>query len=549
MRRRLKKIVLRKINGLQRKQIILNLSLFISCIIIVISLIIYSYQTRVYAYCVAEVGTEILPEDFLKDTEKNATFAKNSPDIDIFIPGDYSVKIKSAIFTYDCVVTIQDTVPPEADVQNVYIEPGDMVTPEDFITEIRDMTEVTATFVEEPDYSIHGTQPVSILLTDLGGNTNVYEAALITRTTKYEITLEAGSAMPDLSEFLLSKDENAAFVTPVSEMDTSEIGDYNIEISSEGTSYNTVLHIVDTISPELKLRDIDTYTFSLPAMDNFIVSVKDATNVTCDYVTKPDFTRLGTQEITIRATDEGGNYAQQTASLTLRQDTEPPVISGAINIKAYIGEKINYKKGVTVSDACDKNVTLAVDSSLVNINAEGDYPVTYTAKDSSGNISTQTITVSVRPRVYTEAEVYALADEVLGKIIKKNMTQREKVTAIYTWEQKNIRFISVSETSDWKKAAFKGFSEHKGDCFVFASVSKALLTRAGITNKDINRIPDGFRHYWNLVDIGEGWYHFDACPRWNHPNLCYIDDASLMAYSANNKGSHDYDKTVYTNIK
>lgn len=545
--RHIKQLIIR-IRKLQKKQIILNLCLLIFSIITVISLMIYSYQTRVYAYCVAEVGTEILAEDFLKNTEKPAEFAKNSPEINIFIPGDYDVKIKSSVFTYDCVVTIQDTVAPEADVRNVYIEPGDTVMPEDFITEIRDMTEVTTAFAVEPDYSICGTQMVSVSLTDLGGNTVVYEAELITRSTKYELTVEAGEAVPDLSEFLLAEEEDAAFVTPVSEIDMSRIGDYDIEISVNDTSYTTVLHVKDTVAPELELRNIDTYTFALPAMENFIVSVTDCTPVTCNYVAKPDFTMLGTQQISIGATDEGGNYVEKTASLTLRQDTEPPVISGAKDISAWIGATISYKKGVTAVDACDRNVTLTVDSSLVNINAEGDYPVTYTAKDSSGNIATQTVTVFVRPRVYTEAEIYALADEALAKIISNNMSQMNKLTAIYSWIQRNIKYVNYSDTDDWKKAAYEGFTAHKGDCFVFQSVSKAMLTRAGITNKDICRIPDGYKHYWNLVDIGDGWYHFDTCPRSNHPNLCYIDDTSLMEYSVNNKGSHDYDKSVYTNI-
>ena len=532
-----------------KKSIILNLCFFIICITTITSLVIYSYSTRVYAHCIAEVGTEIIAEDFLKDTEKPAEFAKNSPEIDIYVPGDYNVKIKSSIFTYDCVITIQDTVAPEADVKNVYIEWGDTVTPEDFITEIRDMTDVKATFAKEPDYNITGTQMISVLLTDLGGNTATYEAALITRATKYEITMEAGTAIPDLSDFLLSEQENASFVTPVSEINTSETGDYDIEISVDDISYTTVLHIQDTIPPELELRDVDAYTFKLPVMESFIVSVKDATNVICNYVTNPDFSILGTQQVTICATDASGNHTEKTANLTLMQDTEPPVIRGTHDIYVYVGEKISYKNGVVATDSCDSNVVLSVDNSQVNTNVEGQYPVIYTARDSSGNVSAQMITVYVRVRVYTEAEVYALADKVLARIITNSMTQREKLTAIYSWCHKNIKYINFSDTEDWKKAAYEGFTDYKGDCWVFASVSKALLTRAGIKNKDINRIPGDYKHFWNLVDIGEGWYHFDACPRYNRPDLCYINDALLMAYSANNKGSHNYDRTIYTGIK
>lgn len=541
--------VIRKINNLIREQIVMNVCFFIICIITVISLMIYSYSTRVYAHCIAEVGTEILAEDFLKDTEKPVKFAKSNPQINIYVPGDYNVKIKSSIFTYDCVITIQDTIPPEADVKNVYIEPGEVVKPEDFITEVRDMTDVKISFEREPDYTIMGTQMVSILLTDLGGNVTSYEAALITRSTKYEVTMEAGNPVPDISDFLLSAQEGASFVTNVSEIDTSKIVDYDIEISVGDISYNTILHIIDTVSPELNLRDIETYTFKLPSMESFIVSVTDATNVACDYVVKPDFSILGTQQVTICATDEAGNRSEKSASLTLMEDTEPPVINGTNDKYVYVGEKISYKYGVTATDSCDPKVVLSVDSSQVNINAEGEYPVTYTARDTSGNVAVETITVHVRVRVYTEEEVYALADRVLSRIITGSMTQRDKLNAIYSWIHRNIKYINYSDTEDWKKAAYEGFTDYKGDCWVFASVSKALLTRAGITNKDICKMPGDFKHFWNLVDIGEGWYHFDACPRYNRPDLCYISDAALMEYSANNKGSHDYDKKIFTGIK
>ena len=42
------------------------------------------------------------------------------------------------------------------------------------------------------------------------------------------------------------------------------------------------------------------------------------------------------------------------------------------------------------------------------------------------------------------------------------------------------------------------------------------------------------RHYWQLVNVGSGWYHFDACP---HPNSYpldsfLIDEAAARAYTA-----------------
>lgn len=509
----------------------------------------YSYTMRVYAHCLAEAGTEVLAEDFLKNPKKTAVFAKDSPKINYYVPGDYNVKIKSGLFTYNCVVTIQDTVAPTADVKDVYIEPGETVKPEDFITNITDITEVTAVFAAQPDYSIYGEQIVSVALTDEGKNTSVYQASLITRPTKHEITIEAGETLPALTDFLLTENQEAEFVTSVSEMDTTQAGDYDIEISTEETSYTTVLHIQDTTAPELTLRDIECYIYDFVDIQDFVVSAEDASPVTLTYVVGPDFSKSGRQAVTIRACDESGNFSDKTAVLTLKEDTESPVINGAQNIFAYIGDSISYKRGLTISDNCDTNVELTVDTSLVNMEAEGDYPVTYTARDKSGNEAVQTITLSLRERPYSQEKVDALADAVLSQIITENMGGYDKLLAIYNWIQDNVYFIEHSDKGDWLKAAYEGLTDFKGDCYVFACTAKALLTRAGIPNRDINKIPTTYQHFWNLVDIGDGWYHFDSCPRDDFPFLCYIDDATLMEISRDREGYHTYDRTIFTNIK
>ena len=77
--------------------------------------------------------------------------------------------------------------------------------------------------------------------------------------------------MPALTDFLLSEHKNAAFITPLQQINTNQAGDYNIEISADQTSYTTVLHIKDTTAPELVLKDIEIYTFETISMEDFSV--------------------------------------------------------------------------------------------------------------------------------------------------------------------------------------------------------------------------------------------------------------------------------------
>ena len=132
------------------------------------------------------------------------------------------------------------------------------------------------------------------------------------------------------------------------------------------------------------------------------------------------------------------------------------------------------------------------------------------------------------------------------------MTTLEKTRAIFDYVKGHIGYISFSEKGDYVRAAYEGFTTGRGDCYVYASASKVLLTRAGITNMDIERIPAGTTmHYWNLVDVGDGWgwYHFDTTPRKDRPVIFLWDDTKMKQYSDTHNNSHNYDRSRYPVIK
>lgn len=514
------------------------------------AVLLYSYNTRVYKRCVFEAGVHISAEDFLKKPGIEIDFAKDSKEVDTSVPGDYPVKLKSGFFTYKCTATVQDTIPPTAETVDVYFEEGQTVDPEQFVTSIKDETEVAVSFVTEPDYNIHGKQQIEISLTDAGGNRIVLQSNLISRVTVKELTVEAGEAFPEIGEFLLSETEEAAFITDPGTIPLDQIGDYNIEIAYNETTYTTILHVQDTIAPVVKVKKVLAYTNKEIGCEAFIASAEDATALTYRFVVKPDFSIVGDQSVSIQATDAGGNSVTVEAVVTVVEDTQPPVITGAVDLFAYLGNKINYKSGIKVHDDYAVSPKLTVDSSQVNLNAEGTYPVIYYATDDVGNQSSVTIYVTIKQRVINEEEVYRLADEVLARIITPGMTPYDKVSAIYDWVRGHVSYINHSDKGNWVKAAFEGLESRKGDCYVYACTSKALLTRAGIDNRDIEKIPVNTIHYWNLVNIGEGWHHFDATPRKGTKlRFCYMTDAELMAYSVAHNNTHYYDRNVYTDIQ
>jgi transglutaminase-like putative cysteine protease len=361
------------------------------------------------------------------------------------------------------------------------------------------------------------------------------------------LTLEAGSDAPSITDFVLAGSDGY-FITDLDSIDYNKPGSHNIPLKLYDKTYHVKINIVDTVAPTFTVKDISGYAIVKRNPEDFVTSDYDVTNIQYTFKDKPNLKQLGTQKLTIVGTDEGGNQTEHDVNLTLKEDTESPVITGAVDRTVFEKASISYKSNVTVTDNCPEELKFNVDASGVNINAAGIYPVTYTATDAAGNTTSVTVTITVKERVYSESEVNAMADGVLASITNDTMSQYDKALAIFNYVKSHVKYTSYSEKGNWVRSAYEGFVDGRGDCYVYASISKVLLTRAGITNMDIERIPAGnAMHYWNLVDIGDGhgWYHFDTTPRTDHPVIFLWNDAQITAYSNSHNNCHNYDRSRY----
>lgn len=503
---------------------------------------------RVYKECYAEAGVEVNVQDFLKNPEEQAYFTEDSDVYDVTIPGEYHLKIKAGFFSHSSSLYIVDTIPPQGEPVKVNLELGEECEADAFVSDIADATQVEVSYAESPDFTMPGKQNVEVTLADRGGNTTTVVSELFVSQVISELTVEAGSRLPELKDFVI-EGEASEFITNISSFDYNVPADKIVKLLVDGVSYEVTMHIVDTIAPQVETQDISSFTLLPKEAEEFIFSVDDVTEVKADFVKEPDLTHVGEQTVEIRVTDAGGNETVKTAKLTLEEDVEAPVISGVTDISVLVGGSVSYKKNVTVTDNCPEGLIFTVDNSAVNLNAEGTYPITYIARDFAGNETTVAANITVRPKVYDENEVYALADRVLASITTPDMSPMQKLEAIYNYNQYHIAYISHSEKGNWVRAAYEGLAEGRGDCYVYASTAKVLLTRAGFTNMDIAKIPTRTSHYWNLVNLGDGWYHFDTTPRAaDHPHICMWTEAQLMEYSTSHNNTHNYDHSLYPEV-
>lgn len=471
-------------------------------------------------------------------------------------PGEYKMKVKLSPFTYTIKVTVQDTTAPTGVAQEVLGLYGEVLTPEMFLQESYDVTGVAASFVAEPDVHRAGYQNIGIQLRDGVGNTTLLETRLCISNLKREYVLEAGQPMPEAQAFLEEvaglEDTEISYLTIASTIDTSVLGEQEILMLVDGVELQTIVRIVDTTHPVFTVKHVDGYVGKVLDASAFVASVTDMTEVTYSYAQEPDWSKEGSGSAQVTVKDAAGNATTELVTYKLKKDTVAPEVSLSV-IDIIIGEPVSYKKAVGYSDNADKKdeLKLEVDNSRVDPSKVGTYKVVYTVTDTAGNSTTKEGTVKVlaeKPVYYDQEVVNAKADEVLASILKDGMTQLEQAKAIYNWVHSKIGYISHSEKTDMVRGAYEGLFDRRGDCFVYACTAKVLLTRAGIKNMDIVKSTVNPAHYWNLVDVGDGWYHFDATPRKDKTVFFMWTDKQLREYSESHKNTHIYDASLYPEI-
>ena len=424
---------------------------------------------------------------------------------------------------------LSDTHAPTADPLSFDLPLGSILAPESALTNLSDESECTLEWETSHDFGRVGAQTGVVVATDVYANSSRFDIKLYIHDLPSELTTEAGQSPAQLTKLIGGE------LTPVGSSNYADftLGSHTLRLRGEYSEFTVTLNVVDTTKPTLKLRDLETEKGVLPSPEDFVASCSDNTDVTFAFDKTPSVDKVGTYNVTIVATDEGGNTAKSTAKLKVITDTTPPVISGVKNLSAYEGDTISYRSGVTAYDETDGTVIVYVNSKNVNTSVAGTYTVTYTAYDTSGNAATASAKVTIKP--VTQSTLDSLADEILSVIITGSMTEREKAKAIYDWCCENLKYSTVTSylMGYYYKAAYSGYKLHYGNCYTYYAVARSLLTRAGITNMMIQRNSTTNPHYWNLVKIDGNWYHFDTClqPVPNNDGCFLLTDAEVAYYS------------------
>lgn len=519
---------------------------FLVCIPVILIILIL---VNVFRYSIIikkvtiEAGTEYPNANvFIKNKAKTARFISKISEINMNMPGVYDITIESGGKEYKVQLEIVDTTAPKADIVNLDLYEDRIIEPSEFVNNINDATEVSISYITAPDYNITGNQDIVVLLEDTSGNKTEYNAGL--RISKLKEIVEVEISNEALNTELLLKDQKDLQSAQIEAFIPDKLGDFKVKATIGDRAYESTVRVVDTIAPTGTPVDRTFWTNDEIEAYYFVENIEDATNVTVIFKEEPNVTLTGEQTVKIVLRDEGNNETQLEARLFLEADTEPPVIYGVRDNIVSLNTPVAYKKGIYAVDNRDGEISFEVDSSKVNIKEEGSYEVIYSATDSSGNKTQHEVIFTVRAsavELVSREVAEALANEILAKIIKDDMTMEEKALALYKYINKNVYYLGGRHSDDMITEAYYGMLEDPGDCYTYFAVSDLMLNMVGIPNIRVERLryEGESNHYWHMINCGSGWYHFD--PSIHKPEFFsfMLTDAEAEAYSRQ-KGKDAY---------
>ena len=388
-----------------------------------------------------------------------------------------------------------------------------LMAPESLVTQADDVSALTYGFDPQPDWKQQGYQAVTVTVTDAGGNRASGTVTvlisdlqpLVWEASRHRVS---GSMVEARQREL---DPSFAGEVRLSWFVPKALGCYDLNATVDDAPCIQRLYVVDTTAPRLSFpkKPIAYVDHPLPPR-SLLATAEDATALTLSYLAEPDWFTEGAQPVTIVAVDAVGNRTEIEGTVDVVRDTEPPKILGVTDQYVYVGEAVAYFGQASVTDNADdpEDISLTVDNARVDIHTAGVYPVTYRATDRAGNVAEKEVRLYFIKATVDQAKLEAKADEVLAQLVTDNMTKGQKAWAIYRYVYDNYTFTYTSNKRDWKYEAWRGLTKRRGDCFTYCAAARILLERIGAKVIIVKRYP-GFRHFWLMVDLGTGWYHFD----------------------------------------
>ena len=186
-----------------------------------------------------------------------------------------------------------------------------------------------------------------------------------------EITVELGDVLPkDKIDYINSYLINSNFfvednVPKDEDGETIKIGTYNYYIVyrdeerkySRLTNKKSTINVIDTIKPEIKLKETSLkFEYGSKIDINDIVTCYDLSECTIYFEEKIDTKKVGDQEVTIVAVDEGNNINEIKINITIKEKPKPVYYNNYYS--ASIMQMNNHNNGLNSNLSEEEKISL-----------------------------------------------------------------------------------------------------------------------------------------------------------------------------------------------
>ncbi|UNT97305.1 polysaccharide deacetylase family protein [Allobaculum mucilyticum] len=196
------------------------------------------------------------------------------------------------------------------------------------------------------------------------------------------------------------------------DVDTSVVSTTQCLYRYKGKEYPFTVSVRDTEGPQLEVQDVTISTNENLTPENFVVSVADPSNYTLKIAGDDPDGKPGTYTIQVMARDNYDNTTIKTATLTRYADTEAPEIENFSDKLTLLQGNDYPTSSIVLKDDYDPSPNLYISTEHLNTTEPGQYPVSMTTTDRSGNSRTyeQTVTVEANPD-YGKKFIYLTFDD------------------------------------------------------------------------------------------------------------------------------------------
>ena len=140
---------------------------------------VYHFYHNIVPEVTVEAGEPVPDKDeFLVEPSEYMVCDTDLSAIDTSVSGEHIVEFSCWFLKTESKLLVKDTIPPVGELREITVRLGEKPEARDFVSSMEDVTNITARYAMEPDFSKTGTHMVTIILEDGGGNYTILKSNL-----------------------------------------------------------------------------------------------------------------------------------------------------------------------------------------------------------------------------------------------------------------------------------------------------------------------------------------------------------------------------------